>query len=352
MDRPLSVAVVGAGGWGATHVDNWTALEERGGVRLVAACDLNAATLAPLAARGVKCFGDVAEMLAAARPDAVSVAVGIGAHRAVAAAALKAGAAVLCEKPAAPTVADADAMIAARDAAHLPAFIAFQVIFTKEVREIKELILSGRYGKLLSAKAVGSSFRDDAYYARNSWAGMKRTPDGRPVYDSPFANAYAHYINLALFGAGAGLEDSARVTAVEGGLWKWRANIDNFDTCALTFQTAEGVPVSAKFSHAVTKQVPTVVTFELEAATVSWTYYGWRLLSKAGEVLREEKGDDPQRQMFRSFARHVRGAGLENLGCTLECAREHIRAVEMAQAALPVVPLATREEADALMARP
>lgn len=348
--KPIRVAVVGTGGWGSTHVDNWKALRDRGMVDFVAACDAKDESLSPLRNQGISCFSTLGEMLERTRPDAVSIATGIASHRPIVESALRSGVAVLCEKPAAPTVADVDAMISARDKTGNDAFIAFQVLYTKEVREIKELVLSGKYGKLLSADSVGASYRDDAYYARNSWAGMRFMADGSPVYDSPFANAYAHYANLALFLAGSELESSSVPTGVEGGIWKWRTNIDNFDTCSLRFSTKEGIPVTARFSHAVTANVPTVVTLELEDATVRWTYTGWRLLSKIGDVLREENGEDAQHQMFRSFVNRLSKGSFDNLSCSLECAREHARAVEMVQEKLEIQTLQCREAADALFA--
>ena len=42
------------------------------------------------------------------------------------------------------------------------------------------------------------------YYARNNWAG-KLAMNGTWVFDSPVNNACAHYLNLALFWAGAAI---------------------------------------------------------------------------------------------------------------------------------------------------
>ena len=68
-------------------------------------------------ATGAPAFDDPAELIGKARPDVVVVAVPPDLHADVAIAALDAGCHVLCEKPLAPTVADADRILAAASAA-------------------------------------------------------------------------------------------------------------------------------------------------------------------------------------------------------------------------------------------
>jgi predicted dehydrogenase len=109
------VAVVGAGAFGRNHLRVYRELEEAGEpVRLVAVVDPSAQTAAEAAAKfGIPAFASVAECLAATdRIDAASVCVPTVHHRAAAEELIAAGIDVLIEKPLAPSLEDADSILA------------------------------------------------------------------------------------------------------------------------------------------------------------------------------------------------------------------------------------------------
>ena len=120
----IGVAVIGAGMAGRAHLAAWrnapTVFDPPlPPVRLVAIADLNA----EVAADGATRFGyervtsDWREVVEADDVDVISIVVANSLHREIAEAALAAGKHVLCEKPLAPSVADAQAMVDAA-AAH------------------------------------------------------------------------------------------------------------------------------------------------------------------------------------------------------------------------------------------
>lgn|GEM_PF-99369 len=109
---PLSVAVVGAGRFAATHVSSY---QQTGLARVVAVCDISpvalarAATLWPTAAT----YRDYRHMLQRVKPDVVSVCTWPQSHADVVVAAADAGVkAILCEKPLALTMHEIDRMAA------------------------------------------------------------------------------------------------------------------------------------------------------------------------------------------------------------------------------------------------
>jgi predicted dehydrogenase len=105
----MRVAVIGVGHLGQHHARIYAAME---GVELVGVVDTNRARADEIAAKfGATPFSDAREVMD--RVDAVSVAVPTAAHLDVALPFLAARKAVLVEKPLAPSVADADRLLAA-----------------------------------------------------------------------------------------------------------------------------------------------------------------------------------------------------------------------------------------------
>ena len=98
-------------------------------------------------------------------------------HREYTGRALAAGKHVLCEKPAAGIVDDVDAMIAARDSSGLLCAVAFQDMYQPAVWELKQRLLAGEFGVILSASVLGCWPRGQRYYTRNDWAGALKRDD-------------------------------------------------------------------------------------------------------------------------------------------------------------------------------
>jgi len=117
-DTTLSVAVIGAGMAGRAHAAGYRAVNTVFGeglppVRLAAIADANAELGADAARRYgyEKAVGSWEEVVEDPSIDAISIVVGNNLHRPIAEAAVAAGKHVLCEKPLAGTIADAEAMV-------------------------------------------------------------------------------------------------------------------------------------------------------------------------------------------------------------------------------------------------
>lgn len=108
-EKPIRVAVVGAGQFGRNHVRLWRETE---GAELVGIVDIDAARAGQVAAEfDARLLRDV-EALAAEHVDAVSLAVPTKDHARIGCRLLDAGHDVLVEKPMAASVEEADALIA------------------------------------------------------------------------------------------------------------------------------------------------------------------------------------------------------------------------------------------------
>ncbi|MGB8523597.1 MAG: Gfo/Idh/MocA family oxidoreductase [Candidatus Acidiferrales bacterium] len=108
-DKPIRVAVVGAGEFGRNHVRVWRELP---GAELVGVVDANAARAEKIAAEfGTRAIRDI-QSLAAEGVQAVSLAVPTKEHSRIGCQLLDSGLDVLVEKPMAASLGEADALIA------------------------------------------------------------------------------------------------------------------------------------------------------------------------------------------------------------------------------------------------
>ena len=161
----IGVAVIGAGMAGRSHAAGYAAARtiegpEIPGVDLVAIADVNA----ELGGRTARRFGYARaetswEAVAAADDvDVVSVVVANHLHRPVVEGLLAAGKHVLCEKPMAPSIADAVAMVAAAEAAPTETAIGFTFRRSPSISAIRDLVeRRGSAGRCTSTATTGAT---------------------------------------------------------------------------------------------------------------------------------------------------------------------------------------------------
>ena len=143
----LNVALVGAGFMGAFHAQ--TLAQRLPDALLVGVADAVGST-AQRVANAVGCeraTSDYRELLADPAVDAVVIATPAAYHGAVVEAAAGAGKAIFCEKPITETLAQADAALAAVQAAGVPLQIGFQRRFDAGFARAHELVVSGALGR-------------------------------------------------------------------------------------------------------------------------------------------------------------------------------------------------------------
>ena len=155
-DSSTGVAVVGAGMAGRAHAAGYRSASTVYGeglpeVRLAAIADVNPAFAADTARRfGYERAESGWEAVAAADDvDVVSVVVANPLHRPIVEGLLAAGKHVLCEKPMAPSVEDAEAMVAAADASGRETGIGFVFRRSPAIGAIREQLASGGMGRPL-----------------------------------------------------------------------------------------------------------------------------------------------------------------------------------------------------------
>ena len=172
----MKAAIIGIGAIARMHA---RALSDIPGVKLVAACCRTEEKGRAFAAEfGCDWHADAAAMIAAAKPDFVTIATPSGAHLDAALAAFRAGVHVICEKPLEITLARIDAMIDAAARAKVTLGAIFPQRFNPVIRTVHEAAAAGRFGSLAIAASYVPWWRDDAYYGPGRWQGTQALDGG------------------------------------------------------------------------------------------------------------------------------------------------------------------------------
>lgn len=158
----LRGGVIGFGGMGYLHAE---ILERMPGFALSAVCDLDPATRTRAGERFPKAalYADVAKMLGEQALDLVCVATHANHHERLSLAACEAGAHVICEKPIATSLAEADAMIAACAARGRLLIVNHQWRLGAAVEAVHQALQRGEIGHLTSVIAHFGKGRPAGY---------------------------------------------------------------------------------------------------------------------------------------------------------------------------------------------
>ena len=188
---PLRVGVVGVGWAGQQHLAAYARIP---GVEIAAVAGLELDQRAELQAQYdiPQAVDGWEELLALDGLDAVSIAVPTFLHAPIAGAALGRGLHVLCEKPIARTLEEAEAMVrAARDAGRV-----LDVVFNHrrrgDIETLKEIVDEGRLGRPYYTKAWW--MRRSGIPTLGSWFTQSQLAGGGPLMDIG-----VHVLDYALF---------------------------------------------------------------------------------------------------------------------------------------------------------
>ena len=242
-DGKIRIGLIGAGNIAQNaHIPAYLKQKD---VELVAVCDLNENRAKEVAAKyQIKHVPKTIEDLVALDDvDAVSICTWNNAHARAALAAVKAGKHVLCEKPMAMTVAEAQAM---RDAAKGTGKV-FMLGFVNRFRDdsllIKTMADAGKFG--------------DIYFARAGWLRRRGTPlgwftDVSKSGGGPVIDIGVHVIDLTWHFMGKPEPVSVSATThyplgdyKTKGIGRWEA----FDTDNLIFNTEDSAAGTIRFAN-------------------------------------------------------------------------------------------------------
>ena len=188
MSRKLRLGVVGLG-MGRGHAEGY---KSHPGAELVALCDLDENRLRS-AAKQLKVgqtYTDLKSMLEQGDLDAVSIAVPNKLHAPLTIQALGAGLHVLCEKPMATNVKEAEGMQRAAAEAGKSLMINFSFRFTETSHMLKQQVDSGAIGDIYFGRSMWHRYRG----MPGNWFADREISGGGPLIDLG-----VHRLDLALW---------------------------------------------------------------------------------------------------------------------------------------------------------
>lgn len=196
MDK-VRVGLIGCGGMTRGRLPNLMGVE---GVEIVGLADPSQDQLARTKKADsrlefVPSFTEHREMLAAIRPHAVVIGSPHSSHVGQVVDCFAAGAHVLVEKPLGNSVAESRAMIEARDKSGKIGAIAYQRHGQLIFRELKQIIESGAYGRLLMLNSHLA--QQWLRFTRGTWRQEKAISGGGQIHDSG-----SHMVDILLWMTG------------------------------------------------------------------------------------------------------------------------------------------------------
>lgn len=169
-ERATTVAVAGAGYFASYHLDAWSRLD---GVRLCAVADPDAIRRELAADRhGIGTYVGVEEMLDRERPDVIDIVTPPSTHQEIAMLAATRGIHVICQKPVAPTTAEATTLVDAVAGTGVRFMVHENWRWQPWYRTMRRLFDDGVAGEPFSAMftlRTGDGWMSDAYLDRQPY---------------------------------------------------------------------------------------------------------------------------------------------------------------------------------------
>nr|WP_315241631.1 Gfo/Idh/MocA family oxidoreductase [uncultured Albidiferax sp.] len=171
----LNIAVAGAGIIGQAHI---AVLAQSQRCSLSAIVDPSPAAAATAAQAGVPLYPSLAALLAAAKPDGIVLATPNHLHLPQALECMAAGVPILLEKPIAATLDQGLQLQKVAEETQARVLIGHHRAHSPIMAKAKEVVDSGKLGKLVSVMGSAQFFKPDDYFSSGPW---RTQPGGGPI---------------------------------------------------------------------------------------------------------------------------------------------------------------------------
>lgn len=194
--KAIEVAILGSGNMGKNVLQS---LKKSPMVRGITVFDRNAERMQKLQQEfSVKTAATLDDVLRDPAIRLVFVTASNNAHRELTVAALEAGKAVMCEKPMATTIPDAQAMVEAAERTNGFLQIGFELRYSHLYTTVKDWVARGLLGRVLNTQCTYCS---SAWGRHDGWRVASKTSGGM------FGEKLSHYVDLVRWWIGDDVEE-------------------------------------------------------------------------------------------------------------------------------------------------
>lgn len=228
----LRGGLIGCGFFAINHLHGW---RDASGADIVAICDRSDERLTIAGEQfGIdRRYHDAAAMIAHEKLDFVDIATTAPSHRALVELAASHGVAVICQKPIAPALEDAKAIVMACETAGVPLMVHENFRWQSPIQKVKAILESGEIGEPFWGRV---SFRS----AYDVYSGQPYLAEGKRFIVEDLG---IHALDVARFLIGDVLNVSARIKRVN-------ANIKGEDVATMLLDHGHGVASVVDCSYA------------------------------------------------------------------------------------------------------
>lgn len=281
------VGVIGLGAIGRMHIASWKAND----ITPVAFADaVPEAVEATVAEHGGQGYSDGVELIRSGTVDIVSICTPPLFHREIAIAAAEAGVAVLCEKPLARTLEDAEAITDAVEKSGTLFSVGFCHRFEPAIEKLKAMIESGQLGEVMTFR---NRFAGLMANAHQTWFSNPAISGGGALADTNI-----HSIDLFRFlvGDASAVQALTSTRETEHG-----PKLEVEDTGVIALRAADGTIGILESSWRTPPGEWTITVYSTKAtAIVDYGAGTFRLICADGSV--EDVPVDPGSRFHREFA--------------------------------------------------
>ena len=198
----MKIAVIGLGGMGGTVVEH---LKEIDIVTAITGYDISAENAAEKKAKyQIEIAANLEQILADSEVKAAFVTASNDAHKPVVMKLIEAGIPIMCEKPMATTLSDAEEMVEAAKRKNLFFQIGFELRYSKLYTTIKDWIDAGLLGDIINTEC---NYICSEFHGKGSWRNKKATGGGM------FGEKLSHYVDLPRWWVGSPVTEVHSVCA-------------------------------------------------------------------------------------------------------------------------------------------
>ena len=342
-EKKVTVALIGMGGYGINYVNEILNNSEAYGMTCVAMADVcpeKCKYYEDVRAQGIPIYPSLEALYENHQPDLLFISTPIQFHCRQTCFALKHGSHVLCEKPIAATLENAEKMFQTAKETNLFVAIGFQRCYNSAVLAAKNDAISGRYGSPIKFKSIIGQRRNLAYFQRG-WAGKLKAGDDY-IYDSVANNSSAHYLHNLFFMAGEALNTSAFPDKIEAECYRGN-HIENYDTITAKIRTTSGIDLYFAAFQCGEKDYKHYACCQFEKGTITFEQDG-RIVGRldTGETIDYGKLSTGYGSKVLCAVEAVRGK--DTIFCDINTAMAHIYTIQYIQDHVEVQDLTDRSE--------